>query len=56
MNRLIENGVVRRGWVARHGPETRAAGIERQLGQVARGNRKLGYVCLALSHIPGESH
>jgi len=59
MNGLVENGVVRRSWIARHGPEIARAENERQ--PAARGDRKLGYVCLSLvnrntSHIPAENH
>ena len=44
MNGRIKNGVVRRSWIARHGPDTPGAGNERR--PAARGDRKLGYVCL----------
>jgi len=59
MNGLIKDGIVRRSWITRHGPDTAGAGNKRR--PVARGDRKLGYVCLArangnTSHIPAESH
>lgn len=59
MNGLIKNGAVRRIWIARHGPDTAGAGNERR--PAARGDQKLGYVCLArakgnTSHIPAKKH
>lgn len=47
MNGLIENGVVLRSWIVRHGPEIARAENERQ--PAARDDRKLGYVCMPVS-------
>jgi hypothetical protein len=54
MNGLIKNGVVRRCWIARHGPDT-ARRNQQQLGAI----ESKGYEFLAdgnTSHIPAESH
>lgn len=52
MNGLIKNGVVRRCWIARHGPDT-ARRNQQQLGAI----ESKGYEFLAdgnTSHIPAE--